>query len=95
MADRDLEHQQSKVKKEIKPIDAEDVKEQLDIIVSFLDAISSSRDEINKRVKYLKETYGLQSTAVRAAATVLLKQNEEQLDEKEQQIRDILSMCKW
>ena len=68
--------------------------EQLDIIVSFLGAIESSRDEINKRVKHLKEEYGLQSTAVRAAATVLHKQNQEQLDEKESQIRNILDICK-
>ena len=67
------------VKKPIKAINPEDVAEQLDIIVSFLGAIESSRDEINKRVKHLKEEYGLQSTAVRAAATVLHKQNQEQL----------------
>lgn len=82
------------VKKPIKAINPEDVAEQLDIIVSFLAAIESSRDEINKRVKHLKEEYGLQSTAVRAAATVLHKQNQEQLDEKESQIRNILDICK-
>ena len=82
------------VKKPIKPINTEDVAEQLDIIVSFLGAIESSRDEINKRVKHLKEEYGLQSTAIRAAAAVLHKQNQEQLDEKESQIRNILDICK-
>lgn len=94
MSNRDLEKDQSTTKKEIKPIDPEDVSECLDAIVAFLGAIADSRDEINKRVKYLKDTYGLNSTAVRAAANVLLKQNEEELDEKEQQIRDILSICK-
>ncbi len=94
MSDRDLEQSQSKVKKEIKPIDPVDVAECLDAIVAFLGAIASSREEINSRVKHLKETYGLNSTAVRAAANVMFKENEEELDEKEQQIRDILSICK-
>jgi len=80
--------------KVIKAIDPEDVAEQIDIIVSFLGAIESSREEINKRVKHLKDEYGLQSTAVRAAAAVLHKQNQEQLDEKEMQIRNILDICK-
>ena len=59
MSDRDLEQSQSKVKKEIKPIDPVDVAECLDAIVAFLGAIASSREEINSRVKHLKETYGL------------------------------------
>ena len=76
-----------------KPIDPRDVAEQLQDIVAFMGAIDSSREEINHRVKHLKDTYGLQSTAVRAAATVMHKQNQEQLDEKDQQIRDILNIC--
>lgn len=94
MSNRDLEKNQSTTKKEIKPIDPVDVSESLDTIVAFLGAIADSREEINKKVKHLKDTYGLNSTAVRAAANVLLKQNEDELDEKEQQIRDILSICK-
>jgi hypothetical protein len=78
--------------KSIKPIDPADVEEQITAIVAFLGAIDSSREEINRRVKHLKDTYGLQSTAVRAAANVLYKQNMEQLDEKEQQIRSILEI---
>lgn len=79
--------------KEIKPIDPEDVSEQMQDIVAFLGAIDSSREEINRRVKHLKDTYGLASSAVRAAATVIYKQNEEQLGEKESQIRNILDIC--
>jgi len=78
--------------KSIKLIDPADVEEQITAIVAFLGAIDSSREEINRRVKHLKDTYGLQSTAVRAAANVLYKQNMEQLDEKEQQIRSILEI---
>jgi len=79
--------------KTIKPIDPKDVSNSIEDIVAFLGAIDSSREEINRRVKHLKDTYGLASTAVRAAATVLYKQNMEQLDEKEQQIRSILDIC--
>ena len=79
--------------KTIQPIDPKDVANSIEDIVAFLGAIDSSREEINRRVKHLKDTYGLASTAVRAAATVLYKQNMEQLDEKEQQIRSILDIC--
>lgn len=80
-------------KESIKPIDPTDVNETIHDMVALMGAIESSREEINRRVKYLKDTYGLQSTAVRAAATVIHKQNKEQLDEKEAQIREILDIC--
>jgi hypothetical protein len=79
--------------KEIKPVDPEDVSENIQDIVALLGAIESSRESINKRVKHLKDTYGLSATAVRAAATVIYKESIEQLGEKEQQIRDILEIC--
>lgn len=79
--------------KEIKPIDPEDVSENIQDIVALLGAIESSREEINRRVKHLKDTYGLAATAVRAAANVIYKESIEQLGEKEQQIRNILSIC--
>ena len=59
--------------KEIKPVDPEDVSENIQDIVALLGAIESSRESINKRVKHLKDTYGLSATAVRAAATVPLR----------------------
>jgi hypothetical protein len=83
-----------KVKKEVQAIDPEDVSEVIDAIVAFMGAVESSREEINKRVKYLKDSYGLSSSAVRAVATVIHKQNEEQLSEKETQIKNLLSICK-
>lgn len=89
-----MQDKKEKTVKEIHPIDPADVSSTIDDIVAFMGAIDSSREEVNKRVKYLKEKYGLASTAVRAAATVLHKQNEEQLTEKEQQIRDLLDICK-
>ena len=72
------------VKKPIKAINPEDVAEQLDIIVSFLGAIESSREEINKRVKHLKDEYGLQSTAA-----LRRKKNKRSFCSRERQCFDI------
>jgi predicted transcriptional regulator len=79
--------------KELKPIDPQDVSDTIQDIVALLGAIESSREEINRRVKHLKDTYGLASTAVRAAANVIYKETIEQLGEKEQQIRNIIKIC--
>lgn len=80
--------------KTYKPINEEDVSENINDIVAFLGAIASSRDEINERVKHLKTQYGLNSTAIRAAANLIYKQNLEEVEEKEQTIKDILKICK-
>ena len=79
--------------KEIKPIDPKDVAEQINDIVAFLGAIDSARDQINRRVKHLKDTYCLSASIVRAAANVIYKQSQEQLSEKESQLRNILEIC--
>jgi uncharacterized protein YktA (UPF0223 family) len=77
-----------------KPINEDDVSENIADIVAFLGAIESSRTQINDRVKHLKDEYGLATTAVRAAANLIYKQNLEEVEEKEQKIKDILNICK-
>jgi len=80
--------------KTYKPLNDEDISENINDIVAFLGAIESSRAEINERVKHLKDEYGLSPSDVRAAARLLHKQNTEELGEKEQRIREIIDICK-
>jgi septation ring formation regulator EzrA len=80
-------------KKEIKAIDKEDVSKTINTIVSLMESIDSSRELINDKIAYLKNTYGLPSTDVRTAATAIKKQNVEELDEKAKRIQEIIDMC--
>lgn len=80
--------------KTYKPLNDEDISENMSDIVAFLGAIESSRLEINERVKHLKNEYGLVPADIRAAARLMYKENAEELGEKEQRIRDILEICR-
>jgi hypothetical protein len=81
------------VKKEIKPLDKDDVAKTVNTIVSLMENIDSSRELISDKLSYLKSTYGLSSTDVRAAATAIKKQSVEELDEKTKRVQDIIDMC--
>ena len=57
--------------KQINAIDPKDVAKTINTIVSLMESIDASREMVNDRIKYLKTTYGLASSDVRAAATAL------------------------
>lgn len=79
--------------KTTKPIDNEDVAKTVNTIVSLMESIDASREMINAKVKYLKDTYGLNATHVRAAATAIKKQAVDELDEKTKAIQEIVDIC--
>lgn len=81
-------------KKEVKPVDEADLNEVISEIVNSLIGIDSFREDINERVKYLKDTYGLNASHVRAAATLLKKDGAPELTEKTNSILSIIEMCK-
>jgi hypothetical protein len=47
----------------------------------------------NPPKKYLKDTYGLASSDVRAAATAIKKANIDELDEKTKRIQELVDIC--
>ena len=75
------------------PFDKDDVSKTINTIVSLLDAIDSSREQINERVKHLKTAYGISPSDTRAAAKALQKQNIEELDEKARRIQELVDLC--
>ncbi len=79
--------------KSVKPVDPADVASTIDTVVSLMESIDASREMINMKVKYLKETYGLNSTHVRAAATAIKKQAVDEIDEKTRAIQEIIDLC--
>ena len=58
-----------------------------------MESIDASREMVNDRIKYLKTTYGLASSDVRAAATALKNQNIDELDEKTKRIQELVDLC--
>ena len=83
----------SKEKVVPKAIDKNDVSKTILMIVDLLISIDSSRELINQKVKYLKDTYGLNSTNVRAAATAIKKENEDELVDKLESIQGLIELC--
>lgn len=83
----------SKEKVVPKAIDKDDVSKTILMIVDLLISIDSSRELINQKVKYLKDTYGLNSTNVRAAATAIKKENEDELVDKLESIQGLIELC--
>lgn len=75
------------------PFDKDDVSKNINTIVALLDAIESSREQINERVKHLKTAYGINPSDTRAAAKALQKQNIEELDEKAKRIQELVDLC--
>jgi histidine ammonia-lyase len=83
----------SKEKSELKPIDTEDVAKTINLIVSLMESIDASREMINTKIKYLKDTYGINSADARAAATAIKKQAVEEIDEKAKRIQELIDIC--
>jgi archaellum component FlaC len=79
--------------KQISAIDPEDVSKSIHTIVSLMESIDASREMINDKIKYLKDTYGLASSDVRAAATAIKKSNIDELDEKTKRIQELVDLC--
>ncbi len=79
--------------KNVKPIDSKDVASSVDTIVSLMESVDASREMINAKVKYLKDTYGLNAAHVRAAATAIKKQAVDEIDEKTKAIQEIIDLC--
>ncbi len=88
-----MNQKNEKEKKQILPIDPEDVSKTIDTIVSLMESIDASREMITAKIKHLSDTYGLNKSDIRTAATMLKKQNVEELDEKTKRVQEIIDLC--
>jgi hypothetical protein len=79
--------------KQITAIDPKDVANTIHTVVSLMESIDASRELINGKIKYLKDTYGLANSDVRAAATAIKKANIDELDEKTKRIQELVDIC--
>jgi hypothetical protein len=79
--------------KQLTAVDPEDVSKTINTIVSLMESVDASRELINSKIKYLKDTYGINSTDARAAATAIKKQAVEEIDEKAKRIQELIDMC--
>lgn len=84
---------EEKKTKAIVPIDPKDVATVINTIVDLLESVDASREFINGKIKYLKDTYGISATNARAAAMAIKKQNIEELDEKARAIQELIDIC--
>ena len=83
----------AKEKPAIQAIDKEDVAKNINTIVDLMLSIDASRDLINTKIKYLKDTYGLNSTNVRTAATAIKNEKVDEISDKLSNIQELIDLC--
>ncbi len=77
-------------KKEIIPLDREDFKNKILTIVAYMESVAETNESIKDLLKQIKEKYGIKATVSRAVATIIFKQNIEDVEEKNNTIRDLI-----
>jgi len=75
---------------ETKPVDHKVLVESINKIVDQLHVQAGSRDVVNEIVKELKTEYGIGPKVSRKVATIVYKQNLEEVDEETQEIADLI-----
>jgi hypothetical protein len=88
-----MNNKKEKEPKQITAIDPDDVAKTIDTIVSLMESMDASRELITAKIKHLSDTYGLNKSDVRTAATILKKQNADELDEKTKRVQEIIDLC--
>lgn len=73
-------------------IDKQELMTKITAITDNLLQIESFRELNNDIVKEVKETYGFNASAIRAAATALFKRKKEELEEKQTEIMTIIEL---
>ena len=75
-----------------KTLDKTDVNEKINKIVDELVIQEASREMVNEVVKNLKEEYGVSPSVVRSTASIIHKHNKEEIEEKNEQVEDLLAL---
>ena len=70
-----------------------DIKNQINIIVDQLQIQEDAREVVNGIIKEMKDTYGLPPSVIRSAANIIHKHNKEEIEEKNEQVEELLTFC--
>jgi polyhydroxyalkanoate synthesis regulator phasin len=84
---------QSDTKKVYKAIDETDISNKVNKIVDQLLIQEGARNVVNDIIKEIKEDYGLSPSVVRATASIIYKSNKEEIEEKNGQVEELLTLC--
>ena len=76
-----------------KALDKTDINNKVTNIIDQLHIQEDARNIVNEIVKNIKEDYGLPPSVVRAAASILYKRNKEEIEEKNGQVEELLTLC--
>ena len=63
-------------------------------IVDQLYIQEDARNIVNNIVKEIKDDYGVSPSVVRATASILYKRNKEEIEEKNGQVEELLTLCR-
>jgi len=80
--------------KVFKALDKTDINDKVTRIIDQLQIQEDARNIVNEIIKEIKENYDLSPSVVRAAANILYKRNKEEVEEKNEQVEDLLTLCR-
>lgn len=85
---------EEKKEKEYKAIDPEVWRKKMEKIVDELTLKAACMDAITTIVGELSSEYGIDKPKIRAVATIIYKQNKLQTEEANEEIMDLVNLCK-
>tara|TARA_Y100000310_G_scaffold340296_1_gene435539 strand:+ start:1407 stop:1667 length:261 start_codon:yes stop_codon:yes gene_type:complete len=77
-----------------KSLDKTDILSKVTNIVDQLYIQEDARNIVNNIVKEIKDDYGVSPSVVRATASILYKRNKEEIEEKNGQVEELLTLCR-
>ena len=77
-----------------KSLDKTDILSKVTNIVDQLYIQEDARNIVNNIVKEIKDDYGVSPSVVRATASILYKRNKEEIEEKNWQVEELLTLCR-
>ena len=77
-----------------KSLDKTDILSKVTNIVDQLYIQEDARNIVNNIVKEIKDDYGVSPSVVRATDSILYKRNKEEIEEKNGQVEELLTLCR-
>ena len=74
-------------------LDKTDVSDQINKIVDQFQIQEDAREIVNGIIKEMKDTYGLPPSVIRSTASIIHKHNKEEIEEKNEQVEELLTFC--
>ena len=74
-------------------LEGTEVRKQVNNIVDQLQIQENAREIVNGIIKEMKDTYGLPPSVIRSTASIIHKHNKEEIEEKNEQVEELLALC--